>query len=61
MNEALWLEGRDIIQKDPDMLESWACVNLLKSNTAKCKVLYLCQGNVKHKYRLGREWVEEHP
>lgn len=36
------LEGRDIVQRDPDRLERWACVHLTKFNRAKCKVLHLC-------------------
>jgi len=30
----------------------------MKFNKAKCKVLHVCQGNSKHKYRLGGEWIE---
>lgn len=39
-------------------LEKWAPLNIIKLNKAKCKVLYLGQGNPKHKYRPCREWIE---
>jgi len=42
-------------------LESWPCVNLMKFNKAKCKVLHMGRGNLKHKYRLGAEWIESSP
>ena len=55
------LEGRDAVQRNLDRLERWACVNFSKFIKAKYKVPHMGIANPKHKYRLGREWIESSP
>ena len=55
------VEGMDANQRDLNRLERWAQVNLMRFNTAKCKVLHLGLRNSRHLYRLEGAALESIP
>ena len=42
------VKGKGAIQRDLNRLERWAWVNLMRFNTAKCKVFHLGRRNLRH-------------
>ena len=46
---------------DLGRLERWVHANLIKFNKAKCKVLHLGGGTLKHGFKLGGKWLERSP
>ena len=53
------LEGCSAIQWDPDRLESWAEMDLMKFSKGKCRVLHLGRNNCMCEYRFRKGAAKE--
>ena len=51
-------EEWDAMRRDPDRVDQWTQVNLLRFNKSKSKALHLGQGNPHYQYKLGDERIE---
>ena len=54
-------EGWDAIQRDPDRLEQWDQVDLMRFDRSKCKVLHWGHGIPHYEYKLGDVRMEHSP
>lgn len=52
------LDGQDALQRDPDMLESWAVINWMKCNKSSMPGSLVEWSHARHKYKQGEEWLE---
>lgn len=52
------LEGKNALQSDLGRPDQCAEANCMRSNKAKCQVLYLALNKPMQHYRLGTEWLE---
>lgn len=55
------LEGRDDTPRDCDRIERWPMQTRCSSTRPSAGDLHLNQGNPKHEYSLGNEWMESSP
>jgi len=54
-------EAWSVIQRDLDKLKKWDCVNVMRFNKAKCKILHVGRSNPWYQYMLVDEGNESSP